>query len=242
MLCLAVVVLVLWMVWQVRRETRFSLDNVITAAIIAVPSGIIFSRLLHVWDLWGYYSQHPGEIIGTQGLTIYGAILGATIGVWVYSKVRRFPFGRFADLAAPGIILAQAIGRVGCLFNGCCYGTETDVPWSISYVYPGTGPFAVSVHPTQVYEIIFNLAVFGVLWRLKDRLKPEGSLFMVYLALYALWRFGIGFMRGENTDFFLGMSQAQIVSIVVLLITLPQIVWKTRWAGKQAESAVAGTL
>jgi len=234
---LAVVVLVLWMVWQVRRETRFNLDNVITAAIIAVPSGIVFSRLLHVWDEWEYYSQYPKEILGTQGLTIYGAILGAAIGIWVYSKVRHFPFGRFADLAAPGIILAQAIGRVGCLLNGCCYGTETDLPWGICYVYPGTGPFGIAVHPAQMYEIMFNLAAFGGLWALKNRLKPEGSLFMVYLALYALWRFGIGFMRGENTDFFLGLSQAQVISVVVLLVTLPQIVWKTRW-NRKAPTAV----
>ena len=115
MIALAVVVVVLWVLREVRRGANLTYDTVITAALVGIPSGIIFSRLLHVVDQWGYYSQNPGQIVGFEGLTIYGAVLGATLAIWIYSKVSRFPFGYLADVTAPATILAQAIGRVGCL-------------------------------------------------------------------------------------------------------------------------------
>ena len=120
MVALAILVLVLWLIRGVRKGARLSYDTVLTAALIAIPSGVIFSRLLHVVDRWDYYSQNPGQIIGFEGLTIYGAILGAALAVWIYSQFSNFQFGYVADLAVPGILLAQAIGRVGCTLNGCC--------------------------------------------------------------------------------------------------------------------------
>jgi len=118
MIALGILVLVLWTLWQVKKGAKLSYDTVIILAIVGIPSGIIFSRLLHVIDRWEFYSHNPGQIIGGEGLTIYGAILGAVLGTWIYSKFRPFNYGYAADLVAPGIILAQAIGRVGCTING----------------------------------------------------------------------------------------------------------------------------
>jgi phosphatidylglycerol:prolipoprotein diacylglycerol transferase len=185
--------------------------------------------LLHVIDRWGYYGQHPGQIVGGSGLTIYGAVLGAALGVWIYSKFSHSRFGYFADTAAPGIILAQAIGRVGCTINGCCYGAECSLPWAIVYKHPASlGPIGIAVHPTQVYEIIYLLIVFGILLVLKDKLRPDGSLFLVYLSLYSVWRFGIGFIR-DGAPFLLGLHQAQVIGIIVLAIAIPLLVFRTRW-------------
>jgi phosphatidylglycerol:prolipoprotein diacylglycerol transferase len=242
MVGLAVLTVVLWVLLEVRRGARLSYDTVITAAVIAIPSGIIFSRLLHVVDRWEHYSQNPGEIIGASGLTIYGAILGAVLAVWLYSKVSKFKFGYFADVIAPGIILGQAIGRVGCTLNGCCYGLPTSLPWGFVYAHhdslayadsslllPGTG-----LHPTQVYEIIFNLLLFGLLLKLRGKLKPDGSLFLVYISLYSLWRLGVGFLR-EGTSFLFGLHQAQVIALIVLAIAVPIMVMRTRWVKAQAE-------
>jgi phosphatidylglycerol:prolipoprotein diacylglycerol transferase len=229
MLALAVVVLILWAFLQIRRGAKLTYDQVLTAAIIAIPSAIIFSRLLHVVDLWEFYSQNPGEIIGFSGLTIYGAILGAAIGVWVYSRFNDLNFAYMADIITPGILLAQAIGRVGCLLNGCCYGTESEVFCSIVYSNPESfGPIGNAVHPTQVYEIIFLLLTFVSIYRLQHRLLPLGSLFAVYLSFYAVWRFAIGFVR-ENTIFALGLEQSQLISVIVLVITVPWIIKNTRF-------------
>jgi phosphatidylglycerol:prolipoprotein diacylglycerol transferase len=234
MVALAVMTLVAWALFSIKKDSRLSYNTVINAALVGIPSGVIFSRFLHVVDLWDYYSQNPGEIIGGEGLTIWGAVLGAAIGIWLFSLInKKFSFGHLADVASPGIILAQAVGRVGCTLNGCCYGKTTDLPWAIVYINQSThGPIGVPVHPTQIYEIIFNLIVFGILFRLRGHLKPDGSLFLVYLSLYSLWRFGIDFIR-DGTPFLFSLHQAQVVSIIVLVITIPLLVTKTRFVRKE---------
>ena len=236
MIALGVVVLIAWMLWEVRRGAKLSANTILTAALIAIPSGIIFSRLLHVIDRWSYYSQNPGEIIGTSGLTIYGAILGAAIGIWICSRFIKFRFAYFADLLVPGLILAQAIGRVGCTLNGCCYGTTTSLPWGVVYTDPAChAPLGVPLHPTQVYEIIFLLIVFGVLFWLRKRFQPDGSLFLIYLGIYSMWRIGIDFLR-DGTSFLFGLHQAQVIGIIVLLIVIPILVWRTRWVGVESKA------
>jgi len=236
MVALAILTLVLWVLLQMRKEANLSYDTVINMALIGIPSGIIFSRLLHVIDQWGYYSQNPGQIIGGSGLTIYGAVLGATLGIWIYSKARKIPFGSAADGTAPGIILAQAIGRVGCTLNGCCYGIETTAFCAIVYTNPESfGPTGVAVHPTQIYEIIYNLIVFAVLLRLRGRFKPDGSLFLIYLSLYSLWRFGISFIR-DGTPILFGLQQAQIIALVILAIAIPLLALRTRWVKREGEN------
>ena len=229
MVALAVLTLVIWALWSVKKGAGVSYDTVISAAIVGIPSGIIFSRLLHIIDFWDYFMQNPGEIIGGQGLSIYGAVLGAALGIWIYSRFRKISFGYFADMLAPGIILAQAIGRVGCTLNGCCYGIETDIFCAMVYTNPESlGPIGIPVHPTQVYEIIYNLIVFGVLLGLRNRFRPDGSLFLIYLTLYSLWRIGIDYIR-EGTDFLFGFHEAQVIAIITLIITITLMALRTRW-------------
>jgi phosphatidylglycerol:prolipoprotein diacylglycerol transferase len=237
MVALAVITLVIWALFSVKKYSRLSYDMVINAALIGIPSGAIFSRLLHVVDMWDYYSKNPGQIIGGSGLSIWGAVLGATIGIWLFSLLsRKFSFGYLADVLAPGIILAQAIGRVGCTLNGCCYGKATTLPWAIVYTNLNShGPIGIPVHPTQIYEIIYNLIVFSILFKLRGRFKPDGSLFLVYLVLYSVWRLGIDFIR-DGTPFLFGLHQAQVVSIFVLVITVPLLAVRTRWVKKEAAS------
>jgi phosphatidylglycerol:prolipoprotein diacylglycerol transferase len=234
LVALAVLTVVLWTLWQARRGASISYDTVFTAALVGIPSGIIISKLLHVIDLWGYYIQNPGQIISGAGLTAWGAVLGAALGIWMYSRVSKFQFGYFTDVVAPGIILAQAVGRIGCTINGCCYGLPTSLPWGVVYTHPNSvAPLGIAVHPTQVYEIIFNLLVFGVLLTLRQRLKPEGSLFLIYLSLYSLWRLGIDFLR-EGTPFLFGLHQAQVIAIIILAIAIPILAMRARWAKEEA--------
>ncbi len=236
MLALAVIVLLLWTLWEVRKGGKITYDTVLNAALVGIPSGIVFSRLLHVLDEWDYYRQYPSLIIGGDGLTIYGAVLGAALGIWIYSRFSKIPFGYLADVMAPGIILAQAIGRVGCLLNGCCYGVACNLPWAVIYSDPQSfAPIGIPVHPTQLYEIIFNLILFVVLLRLRGRFRPDGSLFMVYLGLYSLWRFSIGFLR-EGTVFLFNLQQAQVIGLLVMVITFYWMALKSRWVGKEAQT------
>jgi len=230
MVALAVVFLVAWLYRNNNREHVLSNDSLITAALIGIVSGLIFTKLLHVIDLWDYYIQHPGDIFSGNGLTIWGAVLGATLGIWAYSRItKQFSFARFGDMIAPGTMVAQAIGRVGCTLNGCCYGIESDSACAIVYNNPhSNAPLGIPVLPTQVFEIAFDLCVFVVLMLLRGKLKPSGALFTVYFFLYGLWRFCIEFIR-DGTPFLLGMHQAQLIGLILMLITLPIIIIKVRW-------------
>jgi len=238
MVALGVAVLILWTLREVRKGANLSYDTVFTAALVGIPSGIIISRLLHVVDVWDYYGQNLGQIIGASGLTIYGAVLGAALAIWIYSKFSNFRFGYFADVVAPGIILAQAIGRVGCTINGCCYGIETSLPWGVVYSHPGSfAPLGIPIHPTQIYEIIALLIIFGVLLILKGRFKPDGSLFLIYLGLFSSWRFGVSFVR-EGTPFLFGLQQAQVIAIIVLAVVIFLLASRARWV--KVESPTEG--
>jgi phosphatidylglycerol:prolipoprotein diacylglycerol transferase len=245
MVALGILAIILWVTWQVKKGARISLDTFLMAAIVGIPSGVIVSRLLHVLDRWEYFSQHPLEVFGGEGLTIYGAILGAALGMWIYSRFARFKFGYLADLITPGLIIAQMIGRVGCTVNGCCYGDVCDLPWAVVYTNPDSfGPLGIPVHPTQVYEILYLAIIFVVILLLKDKLKPTGSLFMVYLSFYAAWRIGVDFIR-EGTPFLFGLHEAQVIGILTLVVTIPLIALKTRWVkpedrGKGAAEAESG--
>ena len=239
MVALAVVTVVSWVFWENSKSCKFTNDAILTAALIGIPSGIIFSKILHVIDQWQYYLQNPSRIISGEGLTIWGAVLGAAIGVWLYSKIsKQFQFGLLGDVIAPGIILSQAIGRVGCTLNGCCYGLESDAWCSVIYTNPYSyGPIGIPVLPTQVFEIFYDLLVFCILLFLRGKLKPDGALFTVYFALYGAWRFGIEFIR-QGTPFLFGMHQAQLIGLIVMLITIPIIIAKVRWKNKEDKPAI----
>jgi phosphatidylglycerol:prolipoprotein diacylglycerol transferase len=146
-----------------------------------------------------------------------------------------------ADVIALGIILAQAIGRVGCTILGDDVGLPTSLPWGFIYTSPNSPAFQqypamnTPTHPVVTYEIFYCLIVFGILLWLRKKLKPDGSLFLVYLALYSIWRIGSDFLR-EGTDFLFGLHQAQVIGIIVLIVCVALIVWRTRWVKKGEET------
>jgi phosphatidylglycerol:prolipoprotein diacylglycerol transferase len=148
--------------------------------------------------------------------------------VLTYCWVKKISFWLIGDVIAPGAILAQAIGRIGCLLNGCCYGLPTSLPWGVVYTNPGSYcPLDESFQPTQIYHLIWNLIGFGILWSLRRRLKPQGSLFLLYLALYAAGDLAIRFVRvGEpfRSGMLFNLQQAQLIGIVILLVTVPWLI------------------
>jgi len=228
-MALGVSVLIGWAAWQIRRGAKISFDTMLGAALVGIPSGIVFARLLHVIDQWELYRHSLSSVVGGEGLTVYGAILGAALGVWVYSRFVKMDYLYAADIAAPGIILAQAIGRVGCLVNGCCFGElATDLPWGVIYAHSGcyAGEFMHHpVHPTHAYESIFLLALFGIIIAFRHKFKPDGAKFLFYMGTYGLWRIGIGYLR-INDPFLLGLEQAQFIGLVSALICFPLMFYR----------------
>jgi phosphatidylglycerol:prolipoprotein diacylglycerol transferase len=230
MVVLAVVAVIALAILEARR-VGISDEHIYNVALWAIISGILVSRLFHVIDKWDYYMANPRQIIGFEGLTVYGAVLGALMAVLIYCWVKKIAFWQMGDILAPGAIVGQAIGRIGCLLNGCCYGLPTSLPWGIVYTNPASFcPLGESFQPTQIYFIIWDLIGFGILWSLRRRLEPKGSLFLLYLALYAAGDLSIRFVRvGE--PFLFGLQQAQLIGIIVLVVTVPWLIirmWRYR--------------
>ena len=223
MVVLAIVAVIVISLLEAKR-IGLAEDHIYSAGLWAIVGGIIVSRLFHVIDKWDYYIANPGQILRFEGLTVYGAVLGALLAVLIYCWVKKLSFWQIGDVVAPGAILGQAIGRIGCLLNGCCYGIPTSLPWGVVYTNPGSYcPLGESVQPTQIYHLIWNLIGFGILWSLRRRLKPQGSLLLLYLALYAVGDLSIRFVRAGE-PFLFGMQQAQLIGIVVLVVTVPWLI------------------
>jgi phosphatidylglycerol---prolipoprotein diacylglyceryl transferase len=206
------------------------LDEAVNLATWAVPLGFVFARLFHVVDgtMLPYYLTNPAKIIAINegGMAIYGGLLGGALGGFLYAKTHHLPVGKLADAAAPGMILGQAIGRIGCFFNGDHQGLAASLPWATQYTNPNTlvPDFGTPRHPTQVYEGLYDLAVFGLLWWLRTRIKLDGVLFWVYASLYSFGRFWISFLR-LDADFLFGLKEAQVVSLLTFMVGVPIILY-----------------
>ena len=222
--------------WLITRETRrrgLPVDEIGGVVPWALIGGLVGARLLHVVDRWDYYAAHPLQVFAIQngGLAILGAILGGALASGIYLLRRGLPVRRLFDAAAPGIVLGQAIGRLGCLVTGDALGPATNGSWGVVYLNPhAQAPqLGVAYQPVFLYEMAWDLTVFGVLWLLRKRLPAEGQLFAVYLALYAVGKFGLTFLRSE-VIWFGGLQEAQWLAIGALLVALAWANWGRRGA------------
>ncbi len=238
MVVLAVVAIIIITLLEAKR-VGISEEHIYSVALWAVIGGVMVSRLVHVIDKWDYYMAHPEQITRFEGLSVYGAVIGAMAAVLIYAWVKKLSFWQLGDVAAPGALLGQAIGRIGCTINGCCYGLPTSMPWAVIYTNPRSyAPLGVPLHPTQIYHLLWNLVAFGIIWGLRRRLKPQGTLFLSYLALYAVGDLGIRSVRAGE-PFLFGIQQAQLIGIVILAVTVPWLIirmWRARSATLVSES------
>ncbi len=218
------------------RRRGISADDVYGVGTWGVVGGIVGARLLHVIDRWPEYAARPAAIFAFQegGLAIYGAILGGVAAGALYARRRKLSVPRMADLAAPGLVLAQAIGRIGCIFNGDALGSPTDLPWGVAYLNPGAmvPALGVAYQPTPAYELIGDVLIFALLWRLRTRRMADGTLFSIYLLLYSALKFGVTFARQE-VIFLAGMQEAQVVSAAGGIAAAGFLLWLRRRAQDQ---------
>jgi phosphatidylglycerol---prolipoprotein diacylglyceryl transferase len=214
-----------------RREgTRrgMSEDAILNVAIWGVLGGVIGARLLHVIDRWSEYAANPLSIVAIQdgGLAIYGGILGGIAAGSIGARREGLPVLKVADVAAPALVLAQAIGRIGCLFNGDALGSPTSLPWGVAYVNPAAmaPSLGVAYHPTPAYEMLGDLLIFALLWKLRGRVRTDGAIFLTYLALYSTLKFTVSFARQEAI-FLAGLQEAQVFSLAGGLVAVVALVW-----------------
>lgn len=197
------------------KRVGISEDDLLDFLIIAIPLSIIGARLYYVIFSWDIYKGDILKIIDIRsgGLAIHGGIITAIIVGLVYTRIKRIDFFKLADLAAPSLAIGQAIGRWGNYINQEAHGGPTDLPWGI--IVDG-----VRVHPTFLYESLWNIGLFIFLvYFRKNRQKNTGEVFGLYLFGYSLVRV---FIEGLRTDSLMmgSFRIAQIVSVIGMLIGL----------------------
>lgn len=193
------------------RRIGFDEEKLLDMLIFAVPTAIIGARLYYVIFSWNDYKNNLSQILNIRGggLAIHGAIIGAVLVALIFCKVKKIDFWLIADIAAPSLILGQAIGRWGNFINQEAHGGPTDLPWGI--IVEGQ-----KVHPTFLYESFWNLLVFiFLIWFRKHKAKFRGQVFLLYLILYSFARF---FIEGLRTDslYFGPIRVAQLISIAII--------------------------
>ena len=214
--------------------------------IYVIISALIGAKLLLVVVEFDTFRRDPGELLtlARSGGVFYGGlILAVAVALW-YMRRHRFPVWTTCDAFAPAIALGHAVGRLGCLAAGCCFGTPTTLPWGITFTDPraaenvGT-PLHEALHPTQLYESGAELAVLGLLLATERRGRPfPGRTFWLYLLLYGLTRFAIEFFRGDERGMvFGGLSTSQFISLLIIPLSVVMLVVLSRRGTPAATSA-----
>ncbi|MGH3969477.1 MAG: prolipoprotein diacylglyceryl transferase, partial [Mycobacterium sp.] len=233
--------------WVARGGQRGVIYDI---ALWTVPFGLIGGRLYHLATDWRTYWGPGGAGLSAAmriwdgGLGIWGAVALGLLGAWIGCRRQGIPLPAFIDALAPGIILAQAIGRLGNYFNQELYGRETTVPWGLEIFYRkdpsgfidphsldgvSTGQLAVVVQPTFLYELIWNVLVFVALLYIDRRFKMgHGRLFASYVALYCIGRFWVELLRDDTATHIAGIrinsftSTFVFVAAVVYIMAAPK--------------------
>jgi phosphatidylglycerol---prolipoprotein diacylglyceryl transferase len=225
--------------WVASREAkRQGLDagRVTDMAIWVLIAGLIGAKVLLVLVDFHYYQRSPRELwsIFQSGGVFYGGLIGGALVAWWYARRHGLRAWSTADALAPGVVLGQAIGRLGCFAAGCCWGKPTSLPWAVTFtdVYASRAvgtPMDTPLHPSQLYESAAAFLIFAFLLWLLPRKRFHGQVTLAYVALYSAVRFGLEFLRGdpERGSWFSGaLSTSQVVAIVLLLgtaVLLPRL-------------------
>lgn len=213
---------ILLAVWLAgREEERLGLpkDTAVDLALVAVPCGIVGARLYYVAMRWEVFASNPISIlyVWQGGLAIYGGVLGGALGLWVYTRRKKLSFAAVADLIAPGLLLAQAIGRWGNYFNSEAYGPElVDVRlhfFPVGVLIPSETGYVWHA-ATFFYESLWNFCGFWLLWSIRKRQREKGNVFAWYWVIYGSGRFIIEQLRQDSL--YLGTVRvSQAVSLLL---------------------------
>jgi prolipoprotein diacylglyceryl transferase len=240
--------------------------DVLDIAVWAVPFGIVGGRLYHVVTTpEPYFGAHGDPVrafaIWEGGLGIWGAIALGGVGAWIACRRRGIPLPAFADAIAPGLAVAQAVGRLGNWFNNELYGRATDLPWGLTvHQWDQSAGHAVlgadgrpivlgTFHPTFLYELLWDLGVAAlVVWADRRYRLGHGRAFALYVAAYCVGRFWIEMLRIDTAERFLGLRLNVFTSVIVFVGAVAYLVWQrgrpreviTRGADRQEAQGTAG--
>jgi phosphatidylglycerol:prolipoprotein diacylglycerol transferase len=221
-----------------RQAKRAGLDEaqvnqIVDMAVWVLIAGLVGAKLALFALDWREYARRPLDLLWSGGV-FYGGLVAGILVAWWYARRYHLRGWLTADVLAPGVVLGQAIGRLGCFSAGCCWGKPTQVPWAVTFTdinaarQVGT-PMDTPLHPSQIYESIVAFLIFFFLLWLAPRKRFHGQVTLAYVALYSAARFTLEFWRGDpDRGAWLGgrVSTSQLVAAVLLLgvaVLLPRV-------------------
>lgn len=228
------------------RKYDLTADNVLDLVLYAAPVAIVFSRLYYVVFNWDQFRNNLVSIIKIRdgGLAIYGAVIGALLVAWIYTRKKKISFLNLCDFAVPYLVFGQGVGRWGNFINQEAFGTATQLPWRMNgnvidgYLRRnGYNPEIFGVHPTFLYESLLDIAIFLFLLFRRKRKKVEGEVLFLYFILYGAAR---AVIEGIRTDsLWLGSFRvSQMLSVILVIVGIVLLLYRRAAMRKTEEEAV----
>lgn len=209
-----------WYIAHLAKKYNRPFEPYLNIAYIMIGGGVLGARLfyvlMHLEDFSGNwlssFNPFQGGQFGIAGLNLYGGLLTAIAGVWVYCVVKKMSILDVFDFFAPTLGLGLAVTRIGCFLNGCCFGTPTELPWGVSFP-PGSIPYYIfrdaHIHPSQIYSSLYGLGLFLLLHFMMKRRRFVGQLVAVLFMVESVFRYMIEYVRYYESQMhfsFLGMN------------------------------------
>jgi phosphatidylglycerol:prolipoprotein diacylglycerol transferase len=209
---------------RLARRSGLPPDKITNLAVYCAIAGIVGAKLfMFLFDL-GDYVRDPGQIFTLETLQAAGVFHGGFIAAFLvailYLRRQHLPAFPTMDALAPGVVLGQAIGRLGCFAAGCCWGKECDLPWGVRFRSDAAAPVPLdkTLHPVQLYESAADLIIFGILYRQFKRGHRPGTIIGLYLVLYSIARFIIEFFRVHEQSLVGPFSLTQWIALALLVL------------------------
>lgn len=205
-------------------------DTYLEAAIWFIIAGIGGARIFYfIWFPQVFFEDPLGSLTSQGGLVWYGGVIGVLVAGLIYARIKQIRFFHFADIVAPACALGLAIGRIGCLLAGCCYGAVCNLPWAVHYPHSHE-TLGLPVHPVPLYETFLMLCVTGILLKLDSNKPYIGYTIGWFFILASLVRFVLEYYRGDRLVWLaaLDLSASQVVSILGAVLGVLLLVMSSR--------------
>jgi phosphatidylglycerol:prolipoprotein diacylglycerol transferase len=241
-----------WLLLTRRPDRKMTPIVFVVVALLTLLLAVAGARVGYVASHRDQYPRYVWDPVlknWRAGFVLYGGLIAGVVSGALYIKLKRESVLKVGDAAAPGMALAIGIGRLGCFFQGCCYGAPSTVAWAVTY--PKDSPVWVAhthagtigweaarsapVHPVQVYEFLAGAGMFFLLWWIWKRRRAHGQVLMALGILYALWRYVAELLRSDQRPvWWLGQTYSQWVSVAVLLACVIGLAWVSRRGARPA--------
>jgi phosphatidylglycerol:prolipoprotein diacylglycerol transferase len=222
LMLLLAVLLGVWMTVRGAARRGVPPRAVLDLASWALPVGFLGARSLHLLEHWEYYLTQPGEVLDLPagGLNYWGGLIAGGLTAYLLGRRRGLPVGAIADAAAPALAVSGAVGLLGSFLNGDGQGLPSDLPWATLYRSGEamTPDFGVPRHPAQLYQLLADLLILGLLWLLRGASLPAGFRFWLWLALYGFSRVLVAEVRLEPA-FLFGVQQGQLIGLAAVALS-----------------------